>query len=610
MFCSVETKKLLSLKKDYQRILPLLETKRFHEPFEVELRPLGSSEGSENDTCLVTVTLLPAHHCLGASMFLIESESSNVLCTGDLRAEDWWILSLNTYPLLFPYVNGMKILDNIYADMTFSYRREPYIEIPPNNAGIHAAIRLLEEFPNDPEIAYCFQDTTLGFDHAWAFITSYFRSALHISDPTLRKQVEVVSNDDPVNGLSLAAAFERNRLANFKNGIFHVCPKGCSDIPSDRFVVRIKQCVNFNIMDMTGACFPLRLDSLRVAEKANLKMLRETKAGTRIYELRDRQWVLPRNGTELLPADIKLVFARHSSYSETARLVSMFRPRQVFPTEDQGLWVNGFCMKRLFGDICRGETFTFDEEQKLLYGDLLPEFANRPVSTVDRWNADECKEEEKFVEKVKEEKVALINIRKVVQASAFKEKRSAEEQDFVNKRKKDFRLQKITEGRRDISYRKFIEEQQEKYYKKHNLPGYKRDYESPKYMRKFDSTLGGSSDYDTDSCSSLSDIFHMKRVHSSSSAEKVSVGSVVQETQSSQPLNKGLQRSFVRSSFNTYEESLKPKKVDPISLSCSQSSILFRSEKEPDQIQIDHFSRKLLEDPMGWASMSLQSTKG
>ncbi|PVH23401.1 hypothetical protein CXQ85_003136 [Candidozyma haemuli] len=588
VYCSEDTKRLLSLKKEYQRVLPLLETKKYHEPFEVVLAPLGSSHDSEYHTVTVTVTLLPAYHCLGATMFLVESETKSVLCTGDVRAEDWWRASLNTFPALFPYLNGCKTLDNIYADMTFSYRGEPYIEIPPNNAGIHTAIRLLEEFPRDPEIVYSFHDTTLGFDQSWAFIASYFRAALHVCDPTLRNQIEIVAKSDTVNGPSLAAAMARYNQKNTKRGIFHVCPKGCSDVDSlseEPYVVKIKQCINFNIMDLTGACFPLSLESLRVDEKANLKMLRQTKLGTRIYNLRDREWVLPKDGTELLPADIKLIFSRHSSFTETARLVSMFRPKQVYPTEDQGSWLNGFMMSRLFGEFCSGQEFTFDKEQQSLYGKLPPQdIIDRPVATVDRWNVDECKEEEKFVEEVsKEESVALINIRKVVQASAFMNKRSAEDQDFVNKRKKDFKLQKITEGRRDISYRKFIEEQQQKYYKKHNLPGYKRDYESAKYQRKFDSTLGGSSDYDTDSCSSSSDIFRMKRpAVNESPARKVSHdSSVVDETQPSQPPQarwKAKQGSFVASSFNTYEESLRPKEAVSLSQSCSQTSILFRSK--------------------------------
>ena len=47
--------------------------------------------------------------------------------TGDVRAESWWTLSLIKNPHLFPYITGLKTLDQIYLDTTFSYRGEPYI---------------------------------------------------------------------------------------------------------------------------------------------------------------------------------------------------------------------------------------------------------------------------------------------------------------------------------------------------------------------------------------------------------------------------------------------------------------------------------------------------
>lgn len=619
VYCSEDTKRLLLLKPECRRVLPLLEANKFHEPFEIELSPIGSSHEPDRQSMAVSVTLLPAYHCLGAAMFLIESEQSNVLCTGDVRAEKWWRSSLNTYPALFPYLNG-KTLDNIYADMTFSYRGEPYIEIPPNNSGIHTAIRLLEDIPADPEIVFSFQDTTLGFEQSWAFIVSYFRSALHICDSDLRKKIELVSKHDSVNGPSLAAAMKRYKKGFAKNREFHVCPQGCSDLGArseEPYVVKIKQCINFNLLDFTGACFPIRIETLRVDEKANLKLLRQTKLGNRIYELRDRQWILPKDGDELLPLEVKLIFSRHSSYSETHELLAMFRPKQVYPTEDQGSWINGFMMSRIFGDVCLGSQFSFDEEQKALHGALPPDFIlQRPVVTVDRWNADECKAEEKLVEEVKQNHdVALLNLRKVVQASGIKGKRTAEDHDFVAKRRIDFRLQKISEGRRDLSYRKFIEEQQEKYYKKHNLPGYKRDFESEKYNRKFDSTLGGSSDYDTDSCSSLLNPLCARRKTSqlSNSPRRSSLQrSFVAESQArrcAKLKRPTLQRSFVRSSFNTYEESLRAKKMR-LASRCSENSILFRAETEADQAQIEYLSRQLLHEPSFWSLAKLQSTQG
>lgn len=300
----------------------------------------------------------------------------------------------------------------------------------------------------------------------------------------------------------------------------------------------------------------------------------------------------------------------------------MFSPRQVYPTEDQGSWMNGFVMSRLFGKFCDGNSFIFDEEMAKVYGKYPPdEILDTPVATIDRWDTEECKEEERLIEEVKlTEKVALLNLRKVVSASTFQKKRTPEEQDFVDRRNKDFKLQKITEGRREISYRRFIEEQQEKYYKKYNLPGYKRDYESAKYMRTFNSTLGGSSDYDTDSCSSLSDIFHLKKqisVKDKSSVEdneSTSLGTdgVPETEENKEKLTsswQALRRSFIASSFNTYEESLRPNRYSLSSQSCSQSSILFLPEKEPDHERIEYLSKRLLADPSSWRNVNLQSTK-
>ena len=87
-------------------------------------------------------------------MFLLESFCKNVLITGDVRAESWWTLSLIKNPHLFPYITGLKTLDQIYLDTTFSYRGEPYIYIMPNSEGIFAAIELLKLYPFDSDLSF------------------------------------------------------------------------------------------------------------------------------------------------------------------------------------------------------------------------------------------------------------------------------------------------------------------------------------------------------------------------------------------------------------------------------------------------------------------------
>lgn len=65
-------------------------------------------------------------------MFLFDGEKTRLFYTGDMRAKPWYVNSLSYHPSLSVYFNGMSPLDYIYADATFGYRGEPYIDILSN----------------------------------------------------------------------------------------------------------------------------------------------------------------------------------------------------------------------------------------------------------------------------------------------------------------------------------------------------------------------------------------------------------------------------------------------------------------------------------------------
>lgn len=79
------------------------------------------------------LTLIDANHCPGSVMFLIQMRGKNVLYTGDIRAEPWWVDNLCKMPLLAPFLGCLSgpspsasgeacesfeytPLDNIYLD--------------------------------------------------------------------------------------------------------------------------------------------------------------------------------------------------------------------------------------------------------------------------------------------------------------------------------------------------------------------------------------------------------------------------------------------------------------------------------------------------------------
>lgn len=626
IYCSQETKELIKISRASLKSLALITTLSFNTRTRLDVPQLV-----ENVYGQVYVTLIRANHCVGLSMYLVENSNGAVLVTGDLRAEKWWCDGLRNNLQLYPYLTGHQTLDNIYFDATFGYRGEPYIEIPANNAGIHAAICLLKEYPrNDPEISFTFVDTVLGFEQAWAFILSYFGGALHIADENLEAAIRLVVKYDEVNGPALSRALQRGLAASTpKGGIFHAGGAKTKTEGEMPIAVRIKQCINFNIMDLAGVFMPLLLSSMTKDEQEAIVLVRETKMGHKLIRFRERLWILPKSGNELLPTDIKLVFSRHSSYSEVHHFVSMFKPKQVYPCWfSEQAWRDGFSMQRLFGNCCSGDQFQFDRLMLAQRGPITSEIFNTHVATIDRWSVDSCKEEEKAVEQilentrhlqhqgVPENKIALINLRRVVRIPVFKQDRSKEDHEFLQKRNGLLQLQALVQGRRDISFRKFIESQQMLYYKRHNLPQYEQRLESRGFPRGFDVTLGGISDSGSDTGSSSLDLAEIA-TRSTSPAEEIQNCSVVSESQHSVPWDfpspvKGsqpkLQRSFVRSSFESFEESLPCKRARS-QKTCLLQSLYFLSENPADPNFVKKWTTELLVDPNMWGTFKLQCTR-
>lgn len=587
IYCSEITRKLLEASPRYRKVLRFVQSVPLNTKTRLELPSLIEE--------VVYITILEAYHCMGSCMFLLEgrkdglssknsnlalkgavdpkyseeSEETAILITGDLRAEKWWCNGLNNYPCLYPYLYGERRLSNLYIDTTFYYRQEPYIEIPPNNHGIYAAISLLKEYPmDDPEILFEFQDTTMGFEQVWAFVVSFFRGALIVSDDTLKKRLRLVSQLDKIHGSILANSMKPLLLSEDATSLPPVFHAGKTNQP---YSIRIKEFINFNIMDFAGICCPIKLNTIPSGE--SIELLYTTKKGTGFYYFRDRCWVLPLNGTELLPQDVKLVFSRHLSYSETVDLISMFKPKQVFPCcHSKEAWKNGFSMQRLYGDICLDSVFLFDEMMRKDFGEIPKAIMLRPVATVNRWNIEQCEQERNFVDKIcnnvsikAEDGVnmaapALISLRKVARVQIFQKKRETETEPVIFNRKGEFILQNLVERRQEKHYKDFIEYQQSLYYQKYHLGKYIPARPGHRRVKVSKGALGGSSDYSSNSSNSSIDLLDMNRMHkgrepnhSSVSQPRDSFGS---QSNESLKLAQRLKRSFIASSFGSFEESM------------------------------------------------------
>lgn len=557
VYCTELTKKLLQADKRYEKVMR-----------RVEVLPLNTRTrlvlpGSINED--VFVTPIEAYHCLGACMFLVEREEDDcsckslkiganfclaeshnlaILCTGDVRAEQWWCDGLRQLPFLQPYLSGDKCLDNIYIDTTFYYRQEPYIEIPPNNLGIYAMICLLKEYPmNDPEIIFEFTNTTLGFEQVWAFVLSYFRGCLVATDEKFRRRLQISCKHDKIHGCVLHKSINQNHELS---PLFHV---GRTYQP---YTIRMNEFINFNIMDFAGICCPILVKNIPTTEP--LELLHTTAKGNRFYYFRDRTWLLPKDGIEMLPQDLTLVFSRHLSYTETVEFIKMFKPKQVFPCcHSRVAWKAGFHMRRLYGDICSGDQFLFDEMMLKNFGHPPKHILQRGVATVNRWSIEQCEQEQAFIEDTTRSP-ALIQLRKVTRAPVFQKVAGDNPDAPIFNKKGEFVLQKLVERRQEQSYKDFIEYQQSLYYKKYNQPQYVPL--APNKRGKISRvTLGGLSDYSSHSSDSSIDLLDATRMrkerNESDSARTGGTGSMV-----SFETRKELRSSFIASSFGSFEESV------------------------------------------------------
>lgn len=456
VYCSKATKELLATDKGLHQNIHRVKGLDLDRQYDIEV---------QNQT--IKLTLIDAYHCPGAVLFLIETGTVSILCTGDLRAEKWWLDSIGKNPYLFPYTTNLKTLDTIYLDTTFGYRGEPYIEMPSNNDGIRVAILLLDAYPkDDPELEFWFVDTVLGFEEAWVQIAKSFGGRIQLQDKKLIRRMECLGGvyEDIMQSMDSS-----QRLEVPSPPIFHV---GRPSNHHSIFPIRIKQCIDFNAVDFTGVFCPILLDCLDEEEiSKSMELLHTTSLGHEVYRFRGRTWILPLNSRELLPTEIKLIFSRHSSYSECVELVSKFRPRQVYPcTDSRNMWQRGFQMLRVFGKWCETKVqpptpqqFRYDTERLIEWGPPAAGIQERQVKCIDRWDLESCKKEMQIVQEIINDPFPL-HIRGQHWTSKFGNPHYSEDDRKVNfARKKDFQLQNIVIGRGERAYRRIIEDLQNVY---------------------------------------------------------------------------------------------------------------------------------------------------
>lgn len=188
LYCSEVTKALLQADDEFKHLVSYLKSLPIEEPILMSLPAHMHLSPMQ-----VTVTLLPAGHCPGSVMFLLQDDSYSVLYTGDFRlqAED-----MKHTPALHP--SGRLVeLDSLYLDTTFCHPKAA--DIPTREESRDIVLQLMNEWLNKSERHVVHLKLFMvGFEHVILGISEKFGTKVHVSGNKVRSYNEIDAVGDCV----------------------------------------------------------------------------------------------------------------------------------------------------------------------------------------------------------------------------------------------------------------------------------------------------------------------------------------------------------------------------------------------------------------------------
>ncbi|KAH0832196.1 hypothetical protein J3R83DRAFT_13114 [Lanmaoa asiatica] len=276
-----------------------------------------------SDSETVTITLIDANHCPGSIMFLIEGPRGTVLHTGDLRAEPWFLSSIQRNHFLQPYLASssgdlrilvsrregthgeatglVKTLEAIYLDT--AYLLSPVV-VPSRERAARGIVELITLFPSS---TYFFINAWTGYEDVLKAIAHEF----HCKVLNFQFQFHLALTRRNSSSFFLRALGTRDAASTR----FHACERfdRCSfvDVPAYDYGAK-------------GASAPPRKEGKKVVYVNAVNM---SCARWEEYQLGVRRRVLKGENVDSLLVSLP----RHSPFPEFMNFVTLFRPLRVVP---------------------------------------------------------------------------------------------------------------------------------------------------------------------------------------------------------------------------------------------------------------------------------------
>ncbi|KAI8915160.1 beta-lactamase-like protein [Powellomyces hirtus] len=154
------------------------------------------------DGITITLTLFPANHCIGSTMFLIEGHAPkpNILYTGDLRAESWFTHGIQSYILNRTLPADIK---TVYLDTTFCH--EDFAAFPTKAESIENVLCIIRKYNATTRFRLGY--TIFGVEPLWERVAKEFGCKIYLSPPRFALYSRLTSPPDYITSDPHATRF-------------------------------------------------------------------------------------------------------------------------------------------------------------------------------------------------------------------------------------------------------------------------------------------------------------------------------------------------------------------------------------------------------------------
>ncbi|KAK3808521.1 MAG: hypothetical protein J3Q66DRAFT_355004 [Benniella sp.] len=259
------------------------------------------------------LSLIPAHHCPGAVMFLLQDDCSCIMYTGDARNEPLDLQALSSMPI---FSSSTQRIDRLYLDTTFCH--QAFEKFPSRETVISDLVTFINR---RPRLAHYYIDAwTFGYEDIWVGLAKAFHTKIHVA-PYMYGLYEAI--DDLIHPKILPHLTMDGTSARFHScRLGKTCGYGGAggEHSSARELIRIQPNV---------AWFSPLLNKSRPQADAETILAQGQVIGrTSTFKIKER---LPQTIGKRDDLCYYINYTFHASLTELQQLVRLVSPRALFP---------------------------------------------------------------------------------------------------------------------------------------------------------------------------------------------------------------------------------------------------------------------------------------